>query len=695
MKIGASPGGSGAVSTVFGDRLDMYEALPLTARDHRPDVRFSDDVWDLTHLVEWPKSQGPRVFVWSRIANPYFRLAAKESALFLMEPSLAIKHGVVRRRELPVAPWSLYHNRYTQWVRWFTWLADQGVGSLQHVTQEHCDNWLEAIAPGSRNAAIGAVRVMADYGLALSTGGYGRGFRPWGESTALRITGQAPNAPGVNKTPVMPDQVFAPLLGISLVLVGPVAHDWLLARQELRRLEGLSGQFLGGRLNDGLVDSALKSYLASLISAGTPLPESGAPASRSGSRHSVSLRLIALNIGLADSDHLRTPSRMALIDETVRAVGVGRAAIHVPITPVEVCERLVPWTNGMRPRDIFRLKNALRTAALITVASLTGMRTSELATITGSSARSEEDGPGLTRYRIEARILKGRSPGGDADTWMTIRAPIDAIRTMALIEESNDTPLFATVNFKDSYDAFLAIANPLAERLGMSAIPADYNVYLRLFRRKVAREMAYRNFGPIAVMQQLKHASVVTTEGYAGARGGAVSMLRREIEQERPDVNANEIARIYRQFLDGEPMAGLGAKALGKAFKEAMEAVAKGAGSVRDDDVIRYILKQRGSNLHTGPMAHCWFNDPSAARCLQGRQDKSKPLVGMCQPAKCANATIHPHHAVVWLGNLKAVEAAMSDKRVPAGERERQKQTLLEIRQIVDKISPSSGEVGS
>ena len=167
-------------------------------------------------------------------------------------------------------------------------------------------------------------------------------------------------------------------------------------------------------------------------------------------------------------------------------------------------------------------------------------------------------------------------------------------------------------------------------------------------------------------------------------------MLRKEIEQERPSVNANEIARIYRQFLDGEPMAGLGAKALEAAFMEARDAVARSAGSVRDDDVVRYILKQRGSNLHTGPMSHCWFNDPGAARCLQGRQDKSKPLVGMCQPEKCANATIHPHHAVVWLGNLRAVEATMLDRRVPAGERERQKQTVLEYRRIVDKLAAAA-----
>jgi hypothetical protein len=680
--------GLATVSRLFGDQLDVYAALPLTATDQHPDVRFADDVWDLTHFVDWPRSQAATDFVWSKIANPSFRLAAKESALLLMLPSVAIEHGVVRRRKLPAAPWNLYHNRYSLWVRWFNWLDAHGVGSLGEVAQEHCDSWLETISTGSRNHAVAAIRVMADYGIALSTGGYGRSFRPWGESTALRVTGQAPNLPGENKTPVMPDEVFAPLLGISLVMLGAVAHDWLVARLELRSLKGRAGQFPGGWRGDNMVDRALESYLAALMSSGTPVPES--KLSTSDSCLGVSLRLIALNIGLSDGDHLRTPRRMALIETTVRAVGVGRAAIHIPITPVVVGDRHVPWTDGMRPRDIYLLETPIRTAALIVVAGLTGMRTSELATITGSSARAEEVGPGLTRYRVEARILKGRPPGGDSDSWLTIRETIDAIRTMALVEESDETPLFPTVGFRDSYDAFVSIANPLAERLGMSPVPADYKVYLRQFRRKVSREMAFRNFGIIATMQQFKHASVITTEGYAGARGGAVSMLQKEIEQERPAVNANEITRIYGQFLDGEPMAGLGARALETAFKEARGAVAKGSGSVRNDDVIRYILKQRGSNLHTGPMSHCWFNDPSAARCLQGRQDKSKPLVGMCQPEKCANATIHPHHAVVWLGKLRAVEATMSDRRVPAGERERQKQTVLEYRRIVDKLAPAA-----
>ena len=54
--------------------------------------------------------------------------------------------------------------------------------------------------------------------------------------------------------------------------------------------------------------------------------------------------------------------------------------------------------------------------------------------------------------------------------------------------------------------------------------------------------------------------------------------------------------------------------------------------------------------LHLGTANYCWFTDPSRALCLRlaGNQGGDKPLIGMCDSARCPQATHHPCHRPVW-----------------------------------------------
>jgi hypothetical protein len=54
--------------------------------------------------------------------------------------------------------------------------------------------------------------------------------------------------------------------------------------------------------------------------------------------------------------------------------------------------------------------------------------------------------------------------------------------------------------------------------------------------------------------------------------------------------------------------------------------------------------------LHLGPANYCWFTDPSRALCLRlaGTPTADKPLIGMCDSARCPQATHHPCHRPVW-----------------------------------------------
>ena len=54
--------------------------------------------------------------------------------------------------------------------------------------------------------------------------------------------------------------------------------------------------------------------------------------------------------------------------------------------------------------------------------------------------------------------------------------------------------------------------------------------------------------------------------------------------------------------------------------------------------------------LHLGTSNYCWFADPSRALCLKlaGTPAGDKPLIGMCDSARCPQATHHPCHRPVW-----------------------------------------------
>ncbi|MGW2410457.1 hypothetical protein ACWCXK_39040 [Streptomyces sp. NPDC001739] len=52
---------------------------------------------------------------------------------------------------------------------------------------------------------------------------------------------------------------------------------------------------------------------------------------------------------------------------------------------------------------------------------------------------------------------------------------------------------------------------------------------------------------------------------------------------------------------------------------------------------------------------YCWFIDLSKALCLKlaGTPNATKPLAGMCDSARCPQATHHPCHRPVWAESVR------------------------------------------
>ncbi|WEP00731.1 hypothetical protein A6P39_041895 (plasmid) [Streptomyces sp. FXJ1.172] len=108
------------------------------------------------------------------------------------------------------------------------------------------------------------------------------------------------------------------------------------------------------------------------------------------------------------------------------------------------------------------------------------------------------------------------------------------------------------------------------------------------------------------------------------------------------------------------------------------------------------LLAKRAKTLHLGVANYCWFIDPAKALCLKIAgapiTKDSKPMAGMCDSARCPQATHHPCHRPVW------AESADSNKvfiasigRGNKAERQRLEAELARAERVVSEIDAAYG----
>jgi hypothetical protein len=286
--------------------------------------------------------------------------------------------------------------------------------------------------------------------------------------------------------------------------------------------------------------------------------------------------------------------------------------------------------------------------------------------------------------------------GGVDDQWVVIQ---EAYPAVALAEDLHADPregdqLFTPDVFRLRYARFRAWVNgPAGQRLGMAPIP-NGPVNLRMLRRTLAIELAYRPGGLLAAKVHLKHISVATTEGYAARPGGAQARLLAEIGEHEQQRNLDVLIAEFRNFQAGVRPAGPGARELTSFFATVDgQLSAAEPGAMATDQQLRNLLARRAHTLHLGPANYCWFIDPAKALCLKlaGVSNADKPLIGMCDSARCPQATHHPCHRPVWvdtMDNGKVFLAALG--RGQKTERARLEAEVARAQRIVAEIDAAS-----
>jgi integrase len=669
----------GRPSPFTGDDVCLRAGLALPDGTRRP--LFDDDLWDFTEViglaVHIPLAN--RRFNFASISDQRWRLVAKELIMAFLAP----QHPAVA--ELPRAYRTPLHlrsciGRLSELSRFFRWLEQRHITALDEVDIPACEAYLafrryildeDGNVAGEQGPSVrrGAAQIVVDlvsYRDLFTADRVRAGLRPWGGASASAVAGMRSGRDG-NTTPAVAGEVLQPMLAAALHLVQALGPHAVALNEQVREYDQVRPAVAAGldRATAAPADDIM-AVLAGYTTAGAPLPrhEDHEIAKRLAAGWSaddpllpVATGILARQVGRRKIEPRWMPRLRHPLTDAVAAVGTEKAFARDAEDAPAADGTTRPWTLPLHRSEAVAVIGVVRTAAIIVLAASSGMRGSELMELrVGCRRPVEEPVPGLKRYRIASKIVKGQPLGGTDDEWVVIEP---AFRAVELAEQLHPGPaegalLFSRFAFRVRYIWFRNWVNsPAGQRLGLAPIP-EGPVSLRMLRRTVALELAYRPGRVLAAKLQLKHIATATTEGYAARPGGAQAELLAEVNKHEADRNLELVLAEFRNYRNGILPAGPGSRNLTEFFASIDAALPAEPGPPpmvqRNDRDILNLLSKRAQVLHLGPANYCWFTDSSRALCLKlaGTPAADKPLIGMCDSARCPQATHHQVHRAVW-----------------------------------------------
>lgn len=698
---------------------DLFQ---LTGHEHEPGtVRplYEDEVWDWRGLSLAPKTMTDREKVWDfrRISNPLWRAMTKDLLLALMvpkHPDIALIPTAHRRDYDP----RTIFQRFCGLVRWFNWLSSIGLNSLQSVDQDVCDRYLREVrkgqgglrrrkrrlASGSLAPWVEAVRLPYCYGDLFPGRAYEQGFSPWQGRRTAAIVGK--RYVRTNSTPPVPDDVLKPLIGNCAYLVETIAPLVLdLHRERLAR-------FPAKRSARSIAASAsaqedFDAVLARYVAAQKPLPQLSQSLvnRRLASDWGPSDPLLLVNIDSlfheanvaafkrADLPHVRRS-----IENVVAVVGVEYAWARDAIVVQKASDDgSVTWTLPLSETDLHRLNHYICGACMVLTAAVTGMRPSEIAELSPTSPKSVVHLPGGgKRFVLGSKIIKRRRFGGDLDEWVVLESVHKAVETAAELAALGRDHIFGAANIGSFVDNFRSwLTQPFAVRLGLAPIPPG-PVNGRMLRRALSIELGNRPWGLFAAKYHLKHASVLTTEGYVARPGGAQAQFHREVLVSESEHSLHLARQAVEDYREGRLPAGPGARQLIGQLKLADEALRleelASPKVLKSDRAAENIMRELATALHVNVANYCFFRDPAQALCLRlaGLTDAKAPLTAMCDSARCGQASYGPQHLQIWTEYTANTAALASSAATAPGERTRLRLEVKRGKEVIRQIQDST-----
>jgi integrase len=688
---------------------------------------FDDDLWDFTQVAGLPNQMAKvnRRFDFAAITRDDWRLVAKEQVMAMLAPRheavIVLPHAYRTPLHLTTA-----FARLAELTRLLNWLDAQDVASLADIDDERCEQWMAhrrylldengtvagERSPATRRAAAQAVADLVTHRDLFTADTVAAGLRPW-RGAAPSVVAEMPHGARQNKTPPVSDSVLQPLLAAALYLtgtIGPHAPGLLEQVRDADRKWSVKhgDHVLSAALPAEQITRALEGY----EQRGEPLPlaeehvirnrlEAGWPPGDPLTR--LSLGLIARQAGFTQFWRQWIPDMRSRIEEALDIVGAEKPLGRGPAAVDRADgEGAVPWTLPLDRLEAVALVGIVRTASIALLAAVSGMRSSELMELeTGCCRPPEHYGDGLVRYRLASKVVKGQPLGGTPDEWVVIEPAYQAAQLLVRLHDDPrpGNPLLGRFAFDVRWTWFRNWVNgPSGQRLGLAPVPDD-PVSLRALRRTLAIELAYRPGGVLAAKLHLKHIAVATTEGYASRPGGAQAELLAEVNKHESERNLALVWDELRNYQQGIMPAGPGARELTEFFAHVDGKITNSApgtpkAQASDRDVLNLMTK-RAQVLHLGTANYCWFTDPSRALCLRlaGTPDADKPLVGMCDSARCPQATHHPCHRPVWAEHAESTKTFLGQLgRAQKSERKRLEAEYDRAVRVLKRIDEAAAE---
>ncbi len=724
--------GSGAQASPFAGADICREAgLALPPGASRP--VFEDEEWDLTGVIGLPvqMSLAKRRSDFTAIRDQRWRTVAKELIVAMLAPRHEAVAPLPRAYRAP-AHLGTAKLRLDELTRWLNWLTRQGIRSLGEADEDCCTAWLQhrrnardesgtAIgdrSPATRRAAAQVVIDLLNYRELFTADRPRQGLRPWGGASASAVA-EMRSGREENKTPPVPGHVLQPLLASALYVVttlGPGAAELAAELRQTATMRSRAPERPGGRAPQKDPLTHLPPVLARHCQDLDPLPELAGFLVRkrlaagwdpAGPLLTVNLNSLAREAGFRGFSSRWLPGFRPQIEAALAIAGTVRPFARDARTVPAASGEPMPWTVPLHRDEAEGLAGIVRTAAIIVILAVSGMRSSEVMELqVGARQPPREAMPGMPRYRLASNVIKGQPLGGTRDEWAVIEPVHQAVGFAEQLHDGprDGAPLFGRFDFRVRCQWFRDWVNgPAGQRPGLAPVPGD-PVTPRMLRRTLAIELAYRPGGLLAAKVHPKHISVATTEGYASRPGGAQAELLAEVNKHEADRNLELVRAEFRNYQQGIMPAGPGARELTGFFASIDgKLTAGGHGTAetpkvqRSDREILNLITRRASTLHLGAADYCRFTGPSRALCLKlaGTPAAGKPRAGMCDSARCPQATHHPCRRPAW------AEAADQAKAFPGSlgptrktEKARLQADYDRAQRVLTAIGAAAGENG-
>ncbi len=489
---------------------------------------FRQDCWDLSSLRKGNRQRNVRLH-FDDIAPP-LRCQAKELMAYVLLGRGRLTGSKTKRPDAGTV-----YGYLAALKTLYRFMARHGVTRTTDLTHSLAATFHRELIQAGLAASVIAHH-LSIFTLLWEARGHltGGGFEyvPFNGLSPSRVAGQ--QVPDETLTPTLPETVLRWLLGNAMAYIDSFA-DEIIDGIAVAKRHALARKELEGR---PYRRKWLERFLNELQSRGEPLP-----GHMYQGRLVVDLTEIARRIGCCRLSLEKSPPKLMILAAQER---LGLQEYRPAKVTRCAAGYTVPWRADMSMRDIELERRNLLVAAYIVIASLTGMRDSELQELRRGCLKPDPTSPSSDAWLIHATILKG-STRGRSHNWVAIEPVAKALQVLerASSAAGESEFLFAKSNWlRQAPTVFTSKSNEYimkfvqhVDKLAAAITPAtimdlsphaftlrqlpptfeETRVSTRQFRKTLAQSFRDAPFGMVAAAIQFGHACLRTTQQYTGA----------------------------------------------------------------------------------------------------------------------------------------------------------------------------------